>query len=305
MREGKIVTDFYAAPPSYPAYIEKVMELKTRFPFIQVFPIGQSVLGRQILAMSIGNTSKTSLMAGAFHAQEWLTATLIIRYFEDACIAFSQKKPLCGSVINLALSTRGLIAVPMVNPDGVQIALTGPLSAMHLCHSTQQIQTKSPVLWQANANGVDINHNFDAGFTILRAMEKASGITSPSPSQYGGEFPNSEPETRAIVKLIRKYYVETLYAFHSQGEEIFYEYGINTPPKSVYIAKLIAQTSGYSLVKNGGLCSHGGCKDFFIEKYSRPGFTVEVGKGKNPLPISDLPSIYERLKQAMVIMTII
>lgn len=297
--------NFYSAPPTYSQYIAKLMELKAQFPFIQVFPIGESVLGRQIFALSIGNTTKISLMAGAFHAQEWLTTTLLVRFFEDICSAFLNKQPYASSQICSALSTKGLLVVPMVNTDGVQIALAGARSCQPLSAEIERISATSQKSWQANANGVDLNHNFDAGFVELKQLEIAAGINSPSPRQYGGTAPHSEPETRAMVSLLHRYDVDTLYAFHSQGEEIYYEYGINTPPKSKYLAELFSRASGYTPVKNEGLCSHGGYKDYFIEKFARPGFTIEIGKGENPLPITMLTSIYSKLKEAFAIMTVL
>jgi len=35
--------------------------------------------------------------------------------------------------------------------------------------------------------------------------------------------------------------------------------------------------------------------------FNSPAFTIEIGNGKNPLPISDLEGIYERLKQMLLI----
>ena len=35
-----------------------------------------------------------------------------------------------------------------------------------------------------------------------------------------------------------------------------------------------------------------GYKDWFIQEYNRPGYTIEVGKGVNPLPLSQFPQIY-------------
>ena len=91
-----------------------------------------------------------------------------------------------------------------------------------------------------------------------------------------------------------------LISFHSQGEEIFYEYGENTPEKAIYIAKIFSALTDYTLVKNEGLYSSGGLKDWFIEEFKRPAFTVEIGKGKNPLPLEDIDDIYDRLKGMMV-----
>ncbi len=86
--------------------------------------------------------------------------------------------------------------------------------------------------WQANARGVDLNHNFDAGFELCKQAEQSAGILGPGPGKYGGERPESEPETRSICRFIRTQPVRQLYAFHSQGEEIYYQYGEHTPPRA-------------------------------------------------------------------------
>ena len=52
------------------------------------------------------------------------------------------------------------------------------------------------------------------------------------------------------------------------------------------MAEVLASSSGYRLSRQQGLASHGGMKDWFIREFSRPGFTVELGKGVNPLPLS-------------------
>ena len=142
---------------------------------------------------------------------------------------------------------------------------------------------------------MDINHNFDAGWNILREMETVSGITGPAATRYGGPYPHSEPETRGIINLIYAFQPRRLYSFHSQGEEIFWEYGGLQVPQAESIARALSALSGYTLVKNSGLASHGGLKDWFIQEFRRPGFTIEIGKGENPLPIEDLEPIYGRL----------
>lgn len=69
--------------------------------------------------------------------------------------------------------------------------------------------------------GVDINHNFDAGWETLHQMERESGITGPAPRQYGGPAPESEPETQALVRLCRSHPFRHALAFHSQGKKSF------------------------------------------------------------------------------------
>lgn len=296
---------FYSAPPDYASYTAKLRALQKEFPFLKIFPIGKSVLGRKIYAAGLGSLKTSNLLAGAFHAQEWLTCTLLIRFMEDLCRSIQLNQEFAEIHFESALLERGLLFVPMVNPDGVEIALHGSKSAKHLQKSVAKIQASSTQSWQANARGIDLNHNYDAGFATCKETERKNGIFGPSPRQYGGRYPHSEPETKAIVTLCTGFHIKTAFAFHSQGEEIFYEYGTNTPKASYYMAPLLASYSGYTLARQDGLASHGGFKDWFIDKLHRPGFTIEIGTGENPLPITDLPSIYAKLNSMIAIAAIL
>lgn len=292
---------FFQNPPTYERTLKECSKIKLQNPHVKLFPIGKSFLGRKIYALALGNMKNCTLFAGAFHAQEWLTCSLLLRFFNDLSLAHLNNKPLLEIDVRKAMEERGIICVPVVNPDGVEIALQGTKSAKHMQRYIENIMRKCPKKWQANARGVDLNHNYDAGFTVLQEMERSQGITGPWPTQYGGKQPNSEFETRAMINLCKTFDIKKVFAFHSQGEEIFYEYGTHTPPASKLIAELLANTCGYQLVQNDGLASHGGFKDWFIEKTHRPGFTIEIGRGENPLPIEDLEPIYARLLEMMLL----
>ncbi|MEG2597564.1 MAG: M14 family zinc carboxypeptidase, partial [Oscillospiraceae bacterium] len=162
-----------------------------------------------------------------------------------------------------------------------------------------KIMQSSSKKWQANVRGVDLNHNFNAGFPLLQKLERKSGICGPAAGRYGGRRPESEPESRNLATFIRHSNIYRLFSFHSQGEEIFYEYGNIPVPQGTEIAEILSKLSGYRLVQNDGLYSHGGLKDWFIKEFHRPGFTIEIGKGENPLPLSDLAPIYKKLRRMM------
>ena len=53
-----------------------------------------------------------------------------------------------------------------------------------------------------------------------------------------------------------------------------------------------ARVSGYDLADTPYSSSFAGYKDWFIQEFRRPGFTVEAGLGENPLPLSQFPTIY-------------
>jgi len=287
---------FYETPPFYMNYVKKLYSLKKKYPFLHLCEAGRSVQGKKIYSLFLGNICRPVLYAAAFHAQEWLTQLLLIRFIEELCRDTLKKGEICR-----ALSSRGVIFVPCVNPDGVELVLSHGNSAGKLSACVQKISGGDFSDWQANIRGVDINHNFDAGHKILREMEISAGITVPSPRQFGGYYPHSEPESRTMVHLCRRYNVSRVYAFHSQGEEIFYRYGPHIPAGAEAMAKILSQASGYSLPLQSGLASHGGFKDWFILETGKPGFTIEIGRGKNPLPIGELSPIFARLYEMMLL----
>lgn len=292
---------FYKRAPTYAGVLRTAAQIKKQCPAVGLFTAGKSVLGRRIVGLTLGNLNAPVLFAGAFHAQEWLTCQLLLRFFDDLSAAYAAKTDLCDLPVRRILQNRGLVLIPLVNPDGVEIAVSGTASAGPLADFVEQTARKDSRSWQANARGVDLNHNYNAGFRTLRRMEKLDGIDSPSPRQYGGEHPHSEPETRAMVSLCRRVCFKRVFAFHSQGEEIYYSYGEKTPANARFFGEVLAASCGYSLEEPAGLASHGGFKDWFIDTFARPGFTIEIGRGENPLPVEELEPIYARLLEMMLI----
>ncbi len=291
---------FYEKPPRYNEFCKKIKLLAKEYPFIKLFTIGKSVLGRKIYAVGLGNLKNAVLFTGATHASEWLTTSLLTLFTENIAKRACAGELFLETDICRLFRTNGVIIVPMLNPDGVEIALGGAKTARHRENAVATMLENAQSVWQANANGVDLNHNFDAGWDILKQMELSEGFTQPGATRYGGRAPHSEPEVRAIVKATMAFSPKMVVAFHSQGEEIFYNYGDRTPAVSAFIATEISHLCGYTLTSPEGLNSHGGYKDWFIDKFFRPGFTIEIGKGENPLPISDLMPIYARLCGAML-----
>lgn len=280
-------------------------ELKLKFPFLTVHTIGKSALKREIIAYSLGNYKNIVLFAGGFHAQEWLTALVLLRFLENMCESVKLRKKLSGVDVTSSLMSKGITVIPCVNPDGTEIVLNGPVAAGEYAELVKEISKGDLSSWNANARGVDINHNFDAGWQILREMETEQGITGPSPRRFGGYAPHSEPETQALVKYCERNNIDHAFAIHSQGEEIYWSYGSETPENSLTMANIFSVCSGYRLVQNDGLASHGGFKDWFIECFRRSAFTIETGKGKNPLPVTQLDEIYEKIEEMLVVGAII
>ena len=259
----KISNNFY----SYSDLSSDIEYFCTHFSDLPVFSIGKSLSGREIYAVKLGSGARRLFLSGAYHGTEHLTAKVLMSFAADIA---------CGKASDIILDDISLYIVPMVNPDGNEIAATG-------------------VYWQSNARGVDINHNFDALWELSKQALFSAGIDKPGATKYPGAFPESEPETRAVADFTRSNRFDSVMALHSQGEVIYYDFcGIGPDGTEEYLSEF-ERVSRYRRDTAIGVAAYGGFKDWFIKMFRRPGFTLEIGLGENPLPLSDFDNIYKEV----------
>ena len=298
---GKIIR---AVEYDYSERQKIINALCCRNEILEKFSIGKSCAGRDITALKIHSDSEYVLFAAAFHGSEHITANVLMMFIEEFCSAYEKNRTLCGINIRRALGKRGVIFVPCVNPDGCEIAIRGADGCLKEKDKIYKMCQGDFAHFNANLRGVDINHNFDAGWEALRLLERKSGILGPAPTRFGGKRPHSEPETVAMVNLCKQYNVHHAVALHSQGEVIYWSYNGLEGKVSKQMAEIMATTSGYALDVPVSLATGGGFKDWFITEFLRPAFTIELGKGENPLPISDAVKIYSDIRETLTISTI-
>lgn len=286
-------------PPTAENTEKYIKQILKNHPCSKSFFIGRSVLGRKIRVLSIGKNQGCTILVGATHGSEWLTALVLYRFFDEVCTAFEHGKTVCGTDVAKAISKRGLAVIPVLNPDGVEINIRGKIAAFSSGNKIERLSAGDYRHWNANAAGIDINHNFGAGWEILHQQERKNGIFGPAPGKYGGPRPFSEPETRAICGFCSTFDVRRLYSLHSQGEEIYWYYGPRTPIISRDMANELGDACGYKVCMPEGMAANGGLKDWYIEKFGRPGFTIEIGRGENPLPMEKFDEIYEKIRPAL------
>ena len=270
---------------------ELELYLTGKYGFLRKLVIGKTELCRRIVAFTLGKGGL--VLTGAFHGAERITAMMLYKFLDDVCDKMERNEKFYHAV-----TKTGLTVVPMINPDSVEISCNGIHTAGKNAELVSECLVKAQVphkKWQANSNGVDINHNFNAGFYEVKQKEIALGILSPSPTRYGGEYPESERESRALCDLCRDSNFSIAIALHSQGREIYYDFGCDTPDVSKALADKMAVLSGYSVSHPQGIAVGGGFKDWFIERYHRPAFTLEVGLGENPLSPDIFDSEYEKV----------
>ena len=134
---------------------------------------------------------------------------------------------------------------------------------------------------------------FPAGWEQAREIKYAQGFTGPAPRDFVGYGPLTEPESLAIYNFTLQHNFRLILAYHSQGEVIYWQFQNYSPLGAFSIGTQFSNVSGYSLEPTPYNSSFAGFKDWFIQNYNRPGYTIEVGLGTNPLPMTQFKKIYE------------
>ena len=114
----------------------------------------------------------------------------------------------------------------------------------------------------------------------------------PGPRDYVGRAPLNQLETQALAGYTRFLDPALVLAYHSQGSVIYWQFRDYEVPNAQELAQEFSRLSGYALEDTPYASSFAGYKDWFIQNFRRPGYTVEVGMGENPLPLSQFPEIY-------------
>ncbi|MGW9128483.1 M14 family zinc carboxypeptidase [Paenibacillus chitinolyticus] len=281
----------------YPEMLRDLTILKERYPFLEETCIGHSVLDRKIPVVRIGTGSREIQVNASFHANEWITSLAAVKFIEDYAEAVRQGGDFHGSDAAALFRETSLWIVPMVNPDGVELVLGGVYPAHPLFTSLHEWNGGSFDFrrWKANINGVDLNDQFPAFWEEERARRAVPG---PGPRDYTGEAPLTEPEAIAVADFTRSRSFRHVVALHTQGREIYWNYRDYEPDDAEFLALKLQQASGFKSVKLRG--SDAGFKDWFIYEFRRPGFTVELGSGINPLPLEQFPALYEETARLLV-----
>ena len=298
----KIIIPFGNIIPTDISYSYSILQMNinsliTTFPFIKKGSVGNSVLGNPIPYIKIGNGPKEIFYNAAFHANEWITTPLLMKFIEHYLTSYVNNSTIFGYNARNLFNSVSLYIVPMVNPDGVNL-VTGeykPSSSQYL--RTQAIARNYPSIplpsgWKANINGIDLNLQFPAGWEQARQIKFSQGFTTPAPRDFVGDGPLVAPEALAIYNFTSSHNFELILAYHTQGKEIYWQFQNYASPRARAIGEQFSNVSGYRLADVPFNSSFAGYKDWFLQQYQRPGYTIEAGIGQNPLPITQFDEIY-------------
>ncbi|MGI6005246.1 MAG: M14 family metallopeptidase [Christensenellales bacterium] len=292
----------FSVVPTEVRYTSKLMELIVRglvrrYPFIRSGSIGKSVMGRPLYALEIGAGETPVGYNASHHANEWITTPVVMKFLENYAFAYARGRNIFDTPARELYEQATLSVVPMVNPDGVDLVSGSIVPGETRFRQAQAMAAQYPNIpfpsgWKANINGVDLNLGYPAGWEMAREIKFAQGFTVPGPRDYVGEGPLSEPENRAMYEWTQQKDFALTLSYHTQGQVIFWRFENYMPENAHAIGQAFSAVSGYALEDTPPESSYAGYRDWFIQTFNRPGYTIEAGLGENPLPLSQFDEIY-------------
>ena len=274
-----------------------ILDIVARYPFCRTELLTQTAFQRPIRTLVIGNGPRKVIYSAAHHANEWITSYVLLKFAEELAEAIENGGEIFGISAAAIRDAATIYMVPMVDPDGVDLVV-GVLQPGDIQFDlAQRLARDYPTIpfpdgWKANLMGVDLNLNYPAGWLQAREIKFSQGFTTPGPRDYVGRAPLNQFETRALAGYTEFIDPALVLAYHSQGKEIYWSFQDIFVEGARELGEQFAQVSGYTLTEPAFNSSFAGYKDWFIQNFRKPGYTVEVGRGVNPLPLSQFEEIY-------------
>ncbi|MBO4472555.1 MAG: hypothetical protein J5765_01970 [Clostridia bacterium] len=268
---------------NYAEYEERINSVKN---YVELFTVGYSLLSQPIYGGHVGSSSgRQVIVQCAIHAREYVTTLLAVELTK-----YYATTPFGG----------GAYFIYNMNPDGVRLVLDG--AEFLPCEKQRDFLlsvngSEDFSRYKANANAVDLNTNFDAKWG-----GGASNLRCPAPESFIGYYPMSEREVNALAAFTKRISPYATISYHTKGEVIYYGFDgqkEDSLARDEAIAYRLSAVTGYTPILTAQ--STGGYKDWCIEKYDIPSFTIEVAPNNATHPVGEeyLPDLFEQNKNVL------
>lgn len=217
--------------------------------------IGSSVEGRSIEAFTYGDGQTNLLFVGGIHGgYEWnsvLLAYAVMDHLEENPEAIPDDLQVT--------------IVPSANPDGL-FAVLGVEGRFLATDVPAGVDTS---VGRFNANGVDLNRNFDCKW--------APESTWRGQTVSAGTSAFSEPEARAIKSVVEKYSPSAVVFWHSQANNVYAsECEGGVLPVTLDVMNLYARAGTYGAVESFDAYPITGDAEGWLASIGIPAVTVEL-----------------------------
>ncbi len=185
--------------------LEELSEIYRTYPKISVEYMGESVMGRGIPVVRMGEGDQISVYVGGMSGTDRCSTPLLMRWIGEYAALLEGNQRICRFSADYLFQTRTVYVIPMLNPDGVEYVRHG-VDPSHVLYerilSMNGGQTDFSS-WRANGRGVDLQYNFKEDFEEQRQLAAERGILGGAPEGFGGESPESEPEVGHFCNFLR------------------------------------------------------------------------------------------------------
>ena len=289
-----VITD---VPVTSASYDRMILQLVSTYPFCRTELLTTTAFGRPVRTLVIGKGPRKVLYTASHHANEWITTLVLLKFVEDFAKAIDTGGMIFDTDARALEAQATIYMVPMVDPDGVDLVVGAigkgsPQYAIARQFAEDYPNIPFPEGWKANLLGVDLNLQYPAQWLRAREIKFLQGFISPAPRDYVGRSPLNQAESKALAGYTEVVDPALVLAYHTQGKEIYWQFGGYEISGARELGEEFARLSGYTLTDAPYSSGFAGYKDWFIQQFRRPGYTIEAGEGENPLPLSQFAEIY-------------
>ncbi len=222
----------------------------------------------------------STLFVGGIHAREDFAVMLCMKMIEQYCYYYSENKIFDDFDVKSIINNVDMYFVPVANPDGLNIVHYG-IEASYNYEKLRymRIWGENHTYWKANANGIDLNKNFDDGNWDIRTC--VPGTDVPCSDRFKGYEANSEPETKALINFCNENNFSLMVTYHCSGNCTFWAdsathhifNGLDEKIMDELKEKYIYRKTKVSEDPKVYGC---GFENWFRKKMKRPAFCIEL-----------------------------
>ncbi len=268
----------YTRPYTSKRVAMNCQDLVNKYPeLISMETIGKSTLGTDIILLKMGSGDKKALITGGIHSREDITVNYVMRCVEEYAEAYYSSSGKYGTFrLDKLLKEWTLYIVPVMNPDGIDIANDGVIP---LYKNGEPLSEEELFDYKNTTTGVNLNRNFPFEWGY---EDSTINDTTPDIDSYIGKSEASEPETQAIIKLCEANAFEWLFSFHIKGNMLYWADTVNSnAEKAEVMSNRLVVNCGFNLMRSSSIAgASGGMENWFRQQYNKPGFCIELMEDK-------------------------
>lgn len=240
--------------------------------------LARSILGKEIPVLRLGRGKSAVVYVAAQRGTEGVLSAVLLDFVRDYVKQYQRNGKPFGTALSYLFAERTVFVIPMLNPDGVGYVREGVLEDNPLSERVRRMSGENSLsAWEANARGVDLTHNYSTGFFAHKELSREEGVISGAPRGFGGEYPESEPESAALCRWLRFRREDLLgvLALQAGKGEIYCSCKDKLSAKTMAAGRILGRATGYRLIGPESAAPEGGLADWCIEHLSRPAYRVE------------------------------